>query len=191
MNFSARISMTLAALVTAGDTGARGSFNLGTALQRILVPDDADQMAVFEFTLDPDLGETVAPSGMFLAPATGMANESVTTMPPGWDSGDFDVWAFSQNLGTTLPLKDADGDAMDLRTIYALAINATGPVSIYANGSPAWLSGPLSDNSGMTCRDTVIVDPAGWAITGDAQILIKNRHTAANTITIAVLGKRQ
>ena len=163
--------MTLAALVTAGDTGARGSFNLGSAFQRILVPDDADQIAVYEFTLDPQAAMVAAPGDLYLELSTGQA-EIGTLKPAGWTETEFDVWAFAEALGTSLPIKDADGDAMDLRTVYALAINATGPVDVLMVGAshPAWSTGPSGAGDTVSTRDMVMGDPAGWPITADRQI---------------------
>lgn len=170
----------------------RGSFNLGTALQRILVPDDADQIAVYEFTLDPQASMTGAPADLFLELSTGQA-EIGPSVPAGWTATEFDIWAFAENLGTSLPIKDADGDAMDLRTVYALAVNAVGPVNVTMSGAThsEWSTGPIGSGDTVSTRDMVMVDPAGWPITADQQIKIINQHTAANTITIAVLGKRQ
>lgn len=182
--------MTLMAMVTPNDVTARGNFTMGDAIQNITMPEDADQIAALSFTLDPAADPADGPADLYLEPATGQV-EIAAGVPAGWTATEFDIWANAAGLGTTIPVRDADGDLLDLTTLYAILIKADGPLEISAEGAthPAWGTGPVSAPGALSGQHLLLTEPTGWVVAADQQILITNQSAVANNITIILLGK--
>lgn len=191
MKIKPHVSLTLAAQITPQEDTAQGAFNLGTALQNITIPEDADQMLAITFELDEAGSEADKPSALYIEPATGQAEEDLSNLPAGWSATEFNAWAVLEKFGTTVPAIDTDGADMDLTAVYALAINATAPVEISAaaNSGAAWTD-LLGTGAAVTMRDLLTTTPAGAAVAADEQIRIENKHAGSNTVTLVVLGKR-
>lgn len=191
MNISPHVSLILSAQVTPQEETARGQFTLGTALQNIAIPEEANQMLAVTFTLAAPGSEVDAPSAFYLEPATGQAEIDANHVPAGWTSDEFNTWAVLEKFGATLPARDVDGIALDLNTIYAIAINATAPVEISSasNSGVPW-SNFLTTDSVLNVRDFLSTTPDGLPLVADEQLRIQNNSGEPNTITVVMLGKQ-